>query len=556
MKRVLLVAALLAPALAGCLAQEAPAAVDPLAAASPVLFDELLAEHLPHAADDGVLLDAWVFRPDTAEPVPVIVNFSPYWSNLSPPASEKGDAFSQYLVDYFVPRGYAVALVSARGTGLSEGCFGIGGPRELKDLDLTTTFLAEQPWSNGNVAAVAKSYDGTMAQGLLTTGNPHVKTIVPVSPISEFYKYNYAGGVPYAIGGLLFNTYYVLLTSLTQNVDPFSAAANGDVSTYERTPTRLCDEAAHVQAAQYHGALTGEYSAYWQARNYTALLPDTVDASVFYVHGLQDWNVKTDHMVPWIDALHERDVTVKMWLGQWEHDYPTRDDFNATLLRWLDHELKGLPTGIMDEPLVQVQDTEGVWRHEARWPPARARTLALHPDAGGALAPAPGTGESSWLDSRAPLPGLANVAVFESEPLSEPLRLAGAPAFHARVSSTAPRATLSVTLMADDVVVDQGFLDLLHRGDLATSEPMTPGEWYDVTVHFYPQDTVLPAGARLRLLVGHVPPEDAPVPVAPFSGGGVVTLDHAASVLAVPVLDYADVTPEARQPEDVGCWAC
>ena len=35
-----------------------------------------------------------------------------------------------------------------------------------------------------------------------------------------------------------------------------------------------------------------------------------------------------------------------MWLGQWAHEYPTRDDWNMTMLRWFDHYLKDAPADL------------------------------------------------------------------------------------------------------------------------------------------------------------------------------------------------------------------
>ena len=525
---------------------------------SQVRFDKLLKEPLPFTAEDGLMMDVWVFRPDTgetAEPVPVIINYSPYWNNLSPPAADGGDPFSLYLIDHFVPRGYAVALVAVRGTGLSEGCFSIGGTQEIDDADAIATFLATQPWANGNVAAVAKSYDGTVAQGLLTRNNPHVKTIVPVSPISEFYKYNYVNGVPYDFGGLLFNTYYVAEVSAAQS----ASSGDPDTATYERTPTRICDESVRVQSSQYESALVGDYTAYWQERNYTAQLPDAVVASVLYVHGLQDWNVKPDHMTPWLDELYARNATVKLQLGQWAHDYSHRSDWNATLLRWFDSELKGIDTGILDEPRAQVQDTAGKWRDEERWPPTRAAHLALHPSADGSLAAAPGTGASTYGDApqgalmTSPVAGVS----FMGEPIAEGLRLVGTPQLRVSVSATSPRATLAATLVLDGVPVNQGFLDLAHRDGLESTQPMTPGETYDVVIPFYPQDIVVPPGGVLSLMVSSSSPDGAPVRVAPFSAPGIVTLTWGeTSALTIPTLALDDASLQEPQPEDVGCWTC
>lgn len=538
--------------LAGCV--QPPPAGPVATELSPVVFDKVVSEALPFVAEDGVALDIWVFRPDvgdSGEKVPIIVNYSPYWSNLAPPTATGGDAYSLYLIDHFVPRGYAVALVSVRGTGLSEGCFTIGGPQEVDDVDKVATFLAEQPWSSGDLAAVGKSYDGTVAQMLLTVTNPYVKTIVPVSPISEWYKYNHFGGVTYQ-GSEGFNTIYEGTVSLQQTDDPSSG-------TYEKTPTRVCDESADVQTSQYHSVATGDYSPYWQERNYTALLPETVAASVFYVHGLQDWNVKPDHMMPWIDELHARNVTVKMWLGQWEHDYPHRSDWNATLLAWFDSELKGIHTGIRSEPMVQVQDNDGTWRDEDDWPPTRAMPTLYYPSSDGSLGAQPGSGSAMYGDAPDGIFGVSPVAgsvVFGSAPFEDDMRIAGVPYLLTTVTATGPRATLAAAILVDGKVVDQGFLDLAHRNGLETSEPMVPGESYPVLVHFFPQDIVVPKGSVLSLHLSSAAPLDAPVAITTLSAGGAVTLALDATTLSLPMIVGDDARIEAPQPEDLGCWTC
>ncbi|MEK8104886.1 CocE/NonD family hydrolase [Micromonospora sp. M12] len=66
--------------------------------------------------------------------------------------------------------------------------------------------------------------------------------------------------------------------------------------------------------------VTGDYSAYWEDRDY--LDARNVRASVFVVHGLNDWNVKTEHFAGWWDQLAKRDVPRKIWLHQGGHGGP------------------------------------------------------------------------------------------------------------------------------------------------------------------------------------------------------------------------------------------
>ncbi|TKH97354.1 Xaa-Pro dipeptidase, partial [Bacillus wiedmannii] len=51
---------------------------------------------------------------------------------------------------------------------------------------------------------------------------------------------------------------------------------------------------------------TGNYNDFWDKRNYVKDAKN-VKASVFVVHGLNDWNVKTKQFAQWWEALGEND---------------------------------------------------------------------------------------------------------------------------------------------------------------------------------------------------------------------------------------------------------
>src|ERR1041385_8395017 len=174
--RALLAAALVASALAGCLSS-APA---PNAADSPAMpavppgtyrFDgfarvlhpgnlsAMPAELVYLPSDvDGVDIELTVWRPETGQPVPVLVDAGPYYEPAGAVpstravgaglASESGHL--QRLVENYVPLGYAVAALSVRGTAGSGGCMDLMGPQEGSDLSQAITWLGEQPGRPGN----------------------------------------------------------------------------------------------------------------------------------------------------------------------------------------------------------------------------------------------------------------------------------------------------------------------------------------------------------------------------------------------------------------------
>ena len=50
-------------------------------------------------------------------------------------------------------------------------------------------------WGNGKNAMIGKSYDGTFANGVASTGVDNLTTIVPISAISSWYDYSRMGGI-------------------------------------------------------------------------------------------------------------------------------------------------------------------------------------------------------------------------------------------------------------------------------------------------------------------------------------------------------------------------
>ena len=59
-------------------------------------------------------------------------------------------------------------------------------------------------------------------------------------------------------------------------------------------------------------------------------------------------------------------------------------DIPGAHLRWYDQRLKGIDTGIDDEPPIRIFVMgENVWRDEHEWPPARTRYTKFYLHSGG-----------------------------------------------------------------------------------------------------------------------------------------------------------------------------
>jgi X-Pro dipeptidyl-peptidase len=197
------------------------------------------------------------------------------------------------LDNYYVPRGYAVVLGESLGTFDSDGCPDVGGPVETLGTKAVIDWLngrargwneAGEPvradWTTGAVGMVGVSYNGTLPNQVATTGVEGLETIIPISAISSWYDYYRANGLVVAphseTQGVGENEF------LGEDTDVLGAFIGGP---------RMTGRCAHVLEFlnRAQDRVTGDYSPFWRARDYLSRVGG-VEASVFVVHGLNDWN--------------------------------------------------------------------------------------------------------------------------------------------------------------------------------------------------------------------------------------------------------------------------
>src|SRR5579884_3532427 len=195
--------------------------------------------------------------------------------------------------------------------------------------------------------------------------------------------------------------------------------------------------------------------------------------------------------------------------------------------RFFDRYLKGARNGWERQPrvLLQIRHVDGfVPRTEEAWPIPRTRWTRFYLDAvSRTLVAAPAA--AAAVEYEAAGPGVT----FSTPPLTEATEVTGPAAAKLFVSSSTTDADVFVVLRAfapDGREVDfqgaldphaplgQGWLRASHRRldpALSTewrpyhshdrSEPLTPGELYELDVEIWPTCIVLPAGYRIALTV-------------------------------------------------------
>jgi predicted acyl esterase len=206
------------------------------------------------------------------------------------------------------------------------------------------------------------------------------------------------------------------------------------------------------------------------------------------------------------------------------------------MLRWWDHWLKGIDTGVMDEPMLRAWMTGSVapathhdtlpgrWVAERAWPAAAIapHRLFLRDDGlraeEGTLRPRSicsvqtvGRHAGEWC----PFGGGSDQAddqredderslVFETTPLEGALEILGAPVATLDMASDRPIAHLVVRLCdvqpsGASLRVSYGIRNLAHRDEHETPAPLAVGQRYRVRVPLNHAGSVFPAGHKIRL---------------------------------------------------------
>ena len=162
---------------------------------------------VPIPMDDGVVLRADVFRPETSDKVPVIFNTSVYQKDKLwvPPddLEEKANPYMNWETVnplWWCPRGYALVRVDTRGTGKSPGKSEPSSYQEGLDSYDVTEWIARQPWCNGNVGCLGISYHAAFQWRLANLQPPSLKAIMPWEGRADQYRDQaYHGGI-FAMG--------------------------------------------------------------------------------------------------------------------------------------------------------------------------------------------------------------------------------------------------------------------------------------------------------------------------------------------------------------------
>ncbi len=461
--------------------------------------------------------------PDTSDfpeecRVPVIADIGPYWGEPvlgDVHAEDRGSGrLGEFMIQNFVPHGYAVAQVSVTGTGDSTGCMDLMGPVEQAGVQEAVRFLGDAGWSNGHVGLIGRSYDGsTPFEAAMAEDLPQLKTIVPISGLYGQFDLMWKNGSVETRGpGVLWGLYYAF--TYTGN-DP---VMSGDPATSPLQARQIAENLVCAET-QTGGALAAasflyggdpirpyqEEGGYWEERSFKAEVLENYEGSVYFIHGMQDWNVDPHMAFPFYGELQAKGLDVKGLFGQWGHHYPDRVyehpdnirwDWAQDLLEWFDHYLMG--TGAKPQLVVEMEDDHYQWRIEETWPPADIQWQTIELDAA--------DGASSGQMCAQTMGGITQGCsmVFDLGTFETDTHIAGLPTFHVDVTPMGPGGQLGLTLR--DVTennrrIGHAIMDLRYADGGVDMTPVVPGQTITAAMEFLPFDAFIPAGHKVELVV-------------------------------------------------------
>ncbi|KRL27969.1 Xaa-Pro dipeptidyl-peptidase [Limosilactobacillus frumenti DSM 13145] len=287
------------------------------------------------------------------------------------------------LNNYLAVRGYAIVYAAGIGTKDSDGLQTCGSPEQTDSMKAVVEWLhgdrraftdrhsgieIDAWWCNGNVAMTGRSYLGTLSTAVATTGVAGLKAIISEAAISSWYDYYRENGLVRAAGGFQGEDADTLAD------ETFSRTKRpADYKRIEATYQKYAQ-----QMAKAMDRATGNYNAFWDARNYRKYIKG-IKCAVMMVHGLNDTNVKPSNVKALYDGLQQLPVTSKLILHQGQHIYINAFqslDFSEMVNLWLANKLWGLDNDADRRlPNVLVQDNVSAekWTAYDHWTGASRR---------------------------------------------------------------------------------------------------------------------------------------------------------------------------------------
>ena len=475
----------------------------------------------PYFAGTGVAGDQYFWDPHQE------IGQDPPERTIQPAVERKGmrPIISKSHAKQWVPRGYIVVHSSSPGTGLSQGCPTVGGDNESLAPKAVIDWLCGRGegfttvdgfdrvsagWCTGKVGMTGTSYNGTIPLAAATTGVQGLEAIIPVAPNTSYYHYYRSNGLvrhPYGYAGEDIDCLYEFIHS-------------GPENSRECCDTRVRDEEMRTNMDRK----TGDYNDFWAGRDYLNDM-GPMKAALLMSHGFNDWNVVPEHSYRIYAAAKKKKLPCQIFYHQGGHGGPPP---MKLMNRWFTHYLHGVENGVEKDKrawIVREKDDREKPTAYDEYPNPKASDVTLHletgaPRRGGLKTKVAGKqGTESLVDnysfdgeSLARAETTEHRLIYVTDEFKRPVHISGIPEVKIRMACDREAANLSVWLVSlpwnkrkdakiTDNIITRGWADPQNHSSPTESEPLNPGEFYDVTFELQPDDQIIPKGQQIGLMI-------------------------------------------------------
>ncbi len=552
---------------------------DSVSACSAPCYDAIVERNVMIPMRDGVRLATDLYFPArdgrrVERAWPVVLTRTPY-DKLAQDANGK----------YFAERGYVAAMQDVRGRYASEGVF-YPFAHEGPDGYDTVEWLAAQPWCNGKVGTLGASYCAAVQSALAALRPPHLAAMIPTYGPGSYYHSSMRHN------GALEMRFYVYAFSMAASsreaaADPNLKAALDDAYAHiwewvEAYPLRAGTSPLRLVPSYEQWCIDISthvtYDDYWRQPGYgpRPYYDRHADVPTLYIGGWYDTYTRNT-LENFVELGRRQTQPVHALMGPWTHggvgaqtagDASFKpdgglSDYRGVQLRWFDHWLKGLPTGLDRAPAIRYfvmgggegpEDGSktihhgGVWKSANEWPPpgAEPTPFYFHPDGslrteppeatsaattyqfdpahpvptiGGHLSaiPIPAGGFDQRNDPRfpftsgtLPLSARRDVLCFATPPLEEDVEIAGPIVVKLWVSTDGLDTDFTAKLIdlypptpnhpaGCALNLTDSIIRLRFRNGFEREELAEPGAIYEVCFEMYPTANRFVRGHRIRV---------------------------------------------------------
>ncbi len=506
-------------------------------------------EHFYIPLSDGIKLAAraWMPHDASSNPLPAILEYLPY-------RKRDGTAIRDALTHpYFAAHGYAYVRVDIRGYGESDGLINDEYVVQEQDDGLQVIdWITKQPWCDGNVGMMGISWGGFNGLQIAARQPQALKAIITLCSTDD----RYADDIHYKGGAMLMENIGWAATMLSYSTAPPDPLLVGDEwfdtwkNRLENMPLLVAKWMRHQSRDELwqHGSICEDYSS--------------IKAAVYCMTG---WADAYTNSIP--RMMEHLQCPKKALVGPWLHKYPhfarpePRIGFLQEALRWWDYWLKGIDTGIMDEPscTFYLQDSvepkpsydfrAGQWIQTDHWPDenkismdqwslthnglsSSIKKLGSQMEIDSPLTTGVHGGEyiALWFGPDYPTDQRRDDALsvcFDSAILESDLKIVGNPKLKLKLSSNSTCGQLTVRL--SDVApngkvtrVTYGTINLRNRDSLESTQEVVANKVYEIELQMDFIAQTIPKGHRMRVALSSsyfpllwTTPEKSSVTLAP-----------------------------------------